>query len=273
MSQSGKPFAPGTLPPEEGKGLSLDGPDGHRQAQGVIERLREELARAKERERLLAQELQHRVRNMLAVIRSILRRTRDSGASQDEFADHFQGRLDAVARHYTQTDTSGSFAVELEDMLRSELLEARCLDGPNCVLEGPPVLLPQATAELMVLAIHELVTNAIKFGALGRGGKLAVRWLPQAGPGGAALHFLWRESGVPLVASAPRPSGFGRQLIEVALPYQLGATTSFELKPGGIECTILLPLGKPGDQVAGLGADGIEADAPLLPSDKDLPGG
>ncbi|MBV9841345.1 MAG: sensor histidine kinase [Sphingomonadaceae bacterium] len=227
-----------------------------------IGELRAALAAAQERERVLAHELQHRIRNMLGVIRSIYRRTRESGASQDEFAEHFEGRLDALARYQAQVDHVGAIGIEVEDMVRNELLESQCLDGPKCTISGPPVHLRQKPAELMGLAIHELATNAIKFGALAQHGRLDIEWSLEEAAAADLLRFRWTESGVSVVVPAPRPSGFGRQLIEEALPYQLGATTSFDLKPGGVECSILLPLrgltAKPDDQA--------DEEPPALPS-------
>ena len=208
--------------------------------------MRDALAAAEVRERALSHELQHRVRNMLAVIRSIYRRSREDGASHDEFAEHFEGRLRAVARYQTYVDTVGS-GIEIEDMVRDELLESMCLDGPNCSIEGPALRLRQKPAELMGLAIHELATNSMKFGALAQGGQIRVSWSVQRQEEAGLLQFRWAETGVSVAGSAPRPSGFGRQLIEEALPYQLGAATSFELKPGGLTCTILLPIDEPGD--------------------------
>ena len=237
-----------------------------RDAQHELAAMRDALAAAEARERAMAYELQHRVRNMLAVIRSIYRRTRESGASHEEFAEHFQGRLDAVARYQAQIDEAGSPGIELEDMLRNELLEAHCLDGPNCAISGPPVHLQQKSAELMGLTIHELTTNSIKFGALAQDGKLAVEWSLEERPDGPVLHFRWTEAGVSLVTSAPRPSGFGRQLIEEALPYQLGARTCFQLRPGGLECTIELPLSG-ATLVSHIRQRPAAADSSLLPTE------
>jgi two-component sensor histidine kinase len=193
-------------------------------------------------ERALEHELQHRVQNMLAVIRSIYRQTRESSATPEEFADHFGGRLDAVARYQKHVDGSSRPDIELEDIVRDELHNVRCGDGPDCIIDGPSVALGQKSTELIGLAIHELTTNSIKFGALSRGGALVVRWSVERNSVGRSLRFHWTETGVSMLASAPRRSGFGRQLIEQALPYQLSAETSFALKPGGIECEILLPL-------------------------------
>ncbi|MEG3164799.1 HWE histidine kinase domain-containing protein [Sphingomonas sp. PB2P19] len=207
-----------------------------------VQSLHRALAAAEVRERALTYELQHRVRNMLAVIRTIYRRMLASKTAQDQFAFHFEDRLDAIGRY--QTDIAGVSAggIELEDMVRDELLTVHCTDGPDCTITGPSVRLSAKWVELMGLALHELAINAVKFGALCHGGALRIEWWLTEEAGQSMLHFHWKETGVALLTTAPRPRGFGQDLIEEALPYQFGATTSFEFKPGGLECSIVLPL-------------------------------
>ena len=200
------------------------------------------LSDARAREDTLRHELQHRVSNMLSVIRSVCRRTRESGASSDEFAEHFEGRLNAIARSQTYSDAIGAPGLCIEDLLRDELLAIGWADGPRCIIDGPPVRLRGKPAELIGLAIHELTVNSMKFGAVAQGGSLAIDWAIEEQPDGSMLEFAWTEKGVSAVVAAPRPAGFGRQLIELALPYQLGADTSFSFRPGGIRCVIRLPM-------------------------------
>ena len=205
-----------------------------------VDRLRSALAAADVRERALTYELQHRVRNMLAVIRTIYRRMLSSKTGPDEFAFHFEDRLDAIGRY--QADIAGISAggVELEDMVRDELFNVHSAEGPTCTIIGPSVRLSAKWLELMGLALHELATNAVKFGALCHGGTLRVEWWVSEEASGSNLHFHWTEAGV--AAAPPGPRGFGQDLIEDALPYQFGATTAFEFRPGGLACSIILPL-------------------------------
>ena len=240
-------------------------------ARSEMGQVRDALTAAREREAILAHELQRRVRNMLATIRSIYRRTRESGASQEDFADHFQGRLEAVARYHLQVEGATGAGVDLEDMVRNELLEAHGSDDPGCTIGGPPVRLHRKAAEMMSLAVHELTTNSIKFGALAYSGRLAVEWSVTGANDGAAggmLRFCWNETGFGVISPTPRRVGFGRQLIEEALPYQLEATTSFRLIPGGVECVILLPIADIGAVPDGLDGSTID-DTPVLPSDEE----
>jgi two-component sensor histidine kinase len=203
-----------------------------------IEDNERERDRAAARERALRSDLQHRVRNMLAVIRSLCSRTVRTG-SAEEIRDHLRGRLDALARFEVSrsADRAGSF--NLEDMARDEL---RAFEFDERIeIGGPEVEIADDSALLLGLALHELVTNSIKFGGLSSSderARIALRWEIA----GDALMLEWRESAVPVLAPAPHKFGFGREFIEQALPHQLGARTAFELRPGGIACTIELPL-------------------------------
>lgn len=196
---------------------------------------------ARDREAVLRNELQRRVRNMLAIIRSIFSRTLAAGGSLDHVADHFDGRLDAIARFQTMWSLDPSGTVDLERILRDELQSFQFGDDPRIGIAGPDVRLAPDIAQALSLALHELVTNSIKFGVLTMieaRGKLSVSWIVSEGK----LRFTWLETGVSVLSSAPPRHGFGRQFLEQALPYQLGADTQFELRPGGLFCEIIAPL-------------------------------
>lgn len=198
------------------------------------------------REAALEHELQHRVRNMLAKIRSLFSRTMDSACSIEEATDHFRGRLDTVSKYHGEVTRSPTGTIDLETLVLDELLNFSAgADSPISV-EGPPVALSHELAENIGMAVHELATNAMKFGALSeRSGQLDVRWAVSHEPA-QRLSLEWRESGIAIVASAPLHSGFGREFIEQALPYQLNADTSFELRPGGLLCRISMLLEQEG---------------------------
>ncbi|HEX8447232.1 MAG TPA: CheR family methyltransferase [Sphingomonas sp.] len=201
------------------------------------------LRMATEHQKILMGELQHRVKNILAVVRSIFSRTFDAGGSSTEMAEHFLGRMGALARTQTVVSRTPTGRVDLEELIRDELLSLGASDGPRVRIDGPAVLLQQKTAETISLAIHELATNATKYGALSaRTGHLDVIWSVQPGSSGSRLLLEWQESGVPVVPTEPARSGFGRELIEHALPYQLGATTALEFAPGGVRCSINIPI-------------------------------
>ena len=194
----------------------------------------------REGERFLRGELQHRVRNILSVVRSIFART-ISGGDIEDIADHFRGRLDVLARYQARLLVEAQRGANLEMVLREELSSFRHGDDPRIAIDGPDVQLEDDVAQALALAAHELVTNSIKFGVLsqvdGRG-TIAVEWRLA----GERLTIDWEEVGVPVMARDRLHRGFGQEYIEDALPYQLGADTSFELRPGGVQCCITLNL-------------------------------
>ncbi|WP_022681721.1 HWE histidine kinase domain-containing protein [Sphingobium bisphenolivorans] len=209
----------------------------------------EALRQSEDRLRVLVGELQHRVRNMLTVVRSVFTRTVATNEDLEEVVDHFQGRLGALARTQVIVARTAAGMVDLQDLIRDELLSVGVHDGPNVRIGGPDILLSSNVAETLGLAMHELVTNALKYGALKvDGARLDISWsidLDQGRPN--RLHLRWVEQGVPAIVLHPARDGFGRELIEQALPYRLGAETMLEFRGGGIRCSISLPLdGRPG---------------------------
>lgn len=204
----------------------------------------DDLRRLQGRQQMLLGELQHRVRNILTVVRSVFGRTMEAGGEFEDIADHFKGRLDSLARTQAVVTQSASGFADLENLIRDELLSVAASDGPGLTIGGPEVLLPAKAAESIGLAIHELTTNALKYGALGvAGGSLDIRWTVSRGDGEQArLDLLWTEQGVPAMIVDPVRYGFGSELISEALPYQLGAETSLEFDDGGMRCTLSVPL-------------------------------
>jgi len=124
-----------------------------------------------------------------------------------------------------------------------DALLAAAVDDDRIEVAGPPVRLKDRAAEVMALAIHELATNAVKFGALAvHSGRVSVQWRVTERSGKGLLAVEWRESGVPALDHAPRRNGFGRGLIERGLAYELGARTSLQFVGGGLLATMELPL-------------------------------
>ena len=196
------------------------------------------------RQELLVAELQHRVRNMLTVVRSVFAQTVETGTDVAEIADHFRGRLDALARTQVIVTRSAEGTADLENLVRDELLSVGVSDGPKLRISGPDVTLTSKTTESIGLALHELTTNALKYGALKvPNATLDISWAIDVGKGNVRrLDLVWIEQGVPAVPTRPARAGFGRELIEEALPYRLGAETKLEFKGGGVRCTISVPL-------------------------------
>ena len=189
-------------------------------------------------------EAQHHVRNMLAMTRLIFVRTTEGDVDLDEVKHHFLGRLSAISRISTGILRTGPRGTDLEDLIRDELLSVGVSDGPQLVLRGPEVSLGAEAAEGLGLALHELTTNALKFGALrGQGSRLDIRWSTNTNQGAPdRLELIWSELGVPAVTVEPSRYGFGSELILEALPYRLGAETELGFLGGGVRCSISLPL-------------------------------
>ncbi|QDA36490.1 PAS domain S-box protein (plasmid) [Paracoccus liaowanqingii] len=235
----------------------LDGDGGIRAVAGVAADVTEtrELA---DRQDVLVAELQHRTRNLIAVVRSISDKTLRGAASLDDFKVRFRCRLEALARvQGLLSRTTSVEKVSFDDLLRSELA-ALGADGQGAkvTLDGPDgVPLRSSMVQTLALALHELATNADKYGALSTAnpdGRLAVRWhVDPAGDDSPRLHVEWQENGVKMLQAGalPRGGGYGRELIERALPYQLHAQTTYELCDDGVRCTIALPISGQGGAV------------------------
>lgn len=217
-----------------------------------------ELRTLKDRQVFLLAELQHRVRNLLTVTRSVFERTIESGYDIDDINDHFRGRLDALARTHGGVCHNPDQRVDLQNLIREELLSVGVCDGPSVVIDGPDVALPLDIAENLALTFHELTVNAIKFGALKvKSGKLALTWrIDVDQSGGEKLVLSWTETGVPAIDLRPGRYGFGRELIEEALPYRLRADTELLFERGGVRCTIALPLSAIDDDAVRYGEGG-----------------
>ena len=206
-----------------------------------------ERQRNEERQAVLLAELQHRVRNVLAMVASLVNRG-DSGGSTDEFRERLSGRIAAMARTQTLLTRGAGLGVDLRGIVRDELL-AQAADETRVSLAGPPALLAPKAAEVLTLAVHELATNAAKYGAIGMpGGHIAVRWVNLARDGRDWLEFEWKESGVTIGTSADRRKGFGTELITRRVPYELKGEGTLSLDPDGLRCRIAFPL-REGDSV------------------------
>ncbi|HYW16723.1 MAG TPA: CheR family methyltransferase [Allosphingosinicella sp.] len=197
---------------------------------------------AKELQKTLLAELQHRVRNILAVIRSMVRRTHEEGQTAEEFIQHLEGRLGALARTQVLLTRAVDAGVDLDTLIRGELL-AHPAGKDQVRIAGPDVELPAKAAEVLTLAIHELTTNSVKYGALiTPEARIDIDWEIQGGRGGPRLSLRWSESGVRMVQAAPLREGFGTELITRRVAYELRGTGTLQMRPGGILCTLDFPL-------------------------------
>jgi PAS domain S-box-containing protein len=197
------------------------------------------------RQQVVLAELQHRTRNLLALVQAIARQTQRLTPSPAAFVATFDDRLRALSR--VQALLGGpQDRIEVGEIVRSELVAHQGDESEEwkVTVDGPAVSLPANSALAVGLAVHELMTNAIKYGALKQPqGKLAVRWQIAAGDEGRAVRLDWTESDLSLPAEPRSRRGYGSELIERALPYQLNAETKLQFVPDGVRCTIVVPLG------------------------------
>jgi PAS domain S-box-containing protein len=209
---------------------------------GIVRDITEVKSAVRHRERLLA-ELQHRVRNTLAVIRSIVRRTAESSETVDEFAGHLDGRIGAFARVQVALTRDPLAGFDMAELIAEELRACVAREGEQFTLRGPAVRLQPKTAESIGLAVHELATNAVKHGALAvAGGHVEVFWRRETRHGQAWLSLDWSESGMTGRRVAQTREGFGTLLLLRTLPYDLGATVARTFAPSGFRCNISFPL-------------------------------
>lgn len=210
----------------------------------------EQAQHAEARMEVLVAELQHRTRNLIAVISAIANGTMARTGPTEEFRRQFNDRLAALSRVQGLLSRSDIEPITIGALIRMELdaFGGETLASKISVT-GPRVVLRDRTVQTMALAIHELATNAHKHGALAcDNGALTVNWAVKQDDGVPdKLVLEWIEAGVDIAPKEVETvrCGYGRELIECALPYTLNATTSFELHHDGVSCKIELPLPDP----------------------------
>jgi PAS domain S-box-containing protein len=197
-----------------------------------------------DRQVVLLAELQHRTRNLLAVVQSIARQTLRASPSLETFETQFAERLSALGRVQSLLARANHQPINLRELVHAEL--AAHGDGRSemgkVTIEGPPAAVSAGAAQALSLAIHELATNAVKYGALSRdSGRLTVTWQIERAET-RAIVLDWRESGVAIQAGEPKRRGYGSELIERAIPYQLKARTRLEFGTHGVHCQIAVPV-------------------------------
>ncbi len=192
---------------------------------------------AEERQKLLAREVDHRAKNVLAIVQAVIRLARDPEAAP--FADRIEGRVQALARAHELLARDRWQGTELGELLHDELAPYR--DGARLVTDGRAVRVDAAAVQPLSMALHELATNAVKHGALGRPeGSLSVRW-QQKDPDGR-LELLWEERAAPTQTPDAQNRGAGLHILRGSVE-QLGGTVSLDWRAGGLCCRIELPAG------------------------------
>lgn len=207
-----------------------------------------ERKRAERRQRLMMDELDHRVRNNLAVVLALSSQTMQQSSTLQDFEVAFKGRIAALARLHSTLAQSRWEGTHVHELVMLALEGYVAENSPRISIEGPDLIVPGRHGQSLCLALHELTTNAVKYGALSTtNGRVAVNWtIEPLQTGGRSLTLSWKEFNGPKVMTPTRRS-FGRMLIEESLPYELRAKSTLSFLPDGVSCTIVAPLPNPGE--------------------------
>ncbi len=252
-------------------GIPMRGEDGGVAAALVVIVDVDEEKRAAERQNLLTRELDHRAKNVLAVVQAALRLTRADDTAG--FVRAIEGRVAALARAQTLLAKDRWAGADLHALLRGELAAFLDGSGPRAELRGPAVALPPGAAQPLSMAIHELATNAVKYGALSAlAGRLSISWRVD-GETGDVLRLRWIETGGPPPKGPPAKRGFGSRVLDGTLRKQLGGAVSMAWDEGGLVCEIEVPLGRAARVGDGEGDDPVPSLDPHGPGTPDPRGG
>ncbi|MCP1535052.1 GAF domain-containing protein [Methylorubrum extorquens] len=206
----------------------------------------DDLRQLQEQQGVMVAELQHRTRNLITVVRSLAEQTMARSDSMPMFRARFYDRLAVLSRVQGLLSRSTIEPITLHALIATELDALGAWEASDRIyLDGPSVRLRKATVQTFALALHELATNARKYGALsGDTGRLSVTWRTYTEDDRMRLALHWSETEIerPREEGAAQRRGYGRELIEKALPYALDARTRYELSETALHCSIDLPL-------------------------------
>jgi two-component sensor histidine kinase/integral membrane sensor domain MASE1 len=197
--------------------------------------------RAEDHQKILMAELDHRVKNVLARVAAVADSTRQGDGSIDEFIRSYNGRIQSMAAAHTLLSESGWRGTDLSALVRSQLAPFGA--DANIAIVGIDIMLGAPATQALAMVLHELVTNAVKYGALSiPDGRVSVSWERKLnGSAAANLILVWREAGGPPVASEIR-SGYGAALIRELIPHELGGNVDLVFASDGACCIIEFPL-------------------------------
>jgi PAS domain S-box-containing protein len=212
------------------------GEDGEPIGLHVVGRDISERKRFERQQQMLVGELNHRVKNTLAIVQSLAHQTFEKDAKTGGAIASFEGRLQALATAHNLLTRKSWESASMAEVV-TEALAPFC-DANRWTAEGPTLTLPPSTAVALSLATHELATNASKYGALSNdSGRVSIRWTVSTD----ALTLVWREEGGPTVAPAAK-TGFGTKLIKRTLAAELRGTAELDFEPTGLVCRVKAPL-------------------------------
>jgi len=212
-----------------------------------------ERKRAEEQQTTLVAELNHRVKNILTIVQSVAAQTVRSSGSLTNFSDAFSGRLKALAIAHDILTQTRWVGIGLSELLATVLAPYRSAEEGRVTIAGPTVLLPSRSVLPLSMTLHELATNAAKYGALSaRGGGIDIRWRLTGGID-KSVELTWTERGGPNVRCGEteqggpkvrrgKSAGFGTVLIDRVVTYDLDGTADINFDPTGVRCTLVFPV-------------------------------
>ena len=198
--------------------------------------------RAEEHQRLLLNELNHRVKNTLATVQSIVSQTLRTASDPQQATSAIENRLIALSRAHDVLTRQNWEGAQLSEIVSVALEPFRSLTEDRLHWTGPRIWLPPRMALAIAMALHELATNAVKYGALSNAtGAVSFQWKIATGHGCKTLQLRWEETGGPPVEE-PRRRGFGSRLLERSLADDLSGAVKIEFVSSGIVCLVEAPL-------------------------------
>ena len=216
---------------------------------GVLQEITER-KRAEEHRTLLANELSHRVKNSLAMVQAIVGQTLRKATSLEEAGATLEARIQAMAAANDLLVNDRWESASLRKLLQRTLAPFGIDDGTHFELDGPDLKLPPAVAVALALGLHEMATNAAKYGALSQeGGVVRLSWEIVNGSRPYRLHFTWTEVGGPPV-TIPTRTGFGTKLIQRVLASEIGGKAEIDYQPNGVIFKVIAPLPETNDEPA-----------------------
>jgi two-component sensor histidine kinase len=207
---------------------------------GFAIRMAQEVARGEELQKLMVNELNHRVKNTLATVQSIAGQS-FRGASDLQSKQKFEARLVALSHAHNVLSNERWSSADLREVVENALGAIGLADSTRVDHSGPSVRVSPRTALIVSMVLHELITNAVKYGALSNAsGRIRIEWLLKGKDKEQRAFLIWRESGGPTVTEPSKP-GFGSRLIEQSVTSQLGGLAKFEFAPPGLICRLEFP--------------------------------
>lgn len=208
----------------------------------IVSRLSETAERARRhtasRQDILVAELNHRMRNVFALISGVVALSREGANGIEAFVERLRGRIESLSRAHDQVTAEAGVAAWLHHLLRAEASAWLEPGNERVSLDGPSVFLTTHAFATIALVIHEMMTNAAKYGALSTGnGKIDIAWTIASS---ASLVIEWRESGGPAV-QAPQRGGFGSTIIQRSIPFNLNGGALVEYAPAGVRASFRIP--------------------------------